>query len=105
MTLTTGLTTGTTGRTTSSVKKELAWQDLANCANLDVNDFFTQDNKKIYDNAPYLIKVCNNCDVKKACLTYALHNNVQGWWGGTSDIQRIKMRRALRIQAREIVAE
>lgn len=88
-----------------SVKEELAWQDLANCQGIDTEQFFTQYKKKIYDNALFLTRVCDNCEVKKACLNYALHNDVQGWWGGTSDMQRIKMRRALKIQAKNILPD
>lgn len=84
---------------------DYVWQDLANCKGLDTQQFFTQDNKKIYDNAPYLVRVCDNCEVKKACLSYALYNNVQGWWGGTSDMQRIRMRKAFKIQAQDVVPD
>lgn len=38
--------------------------------------------------------VCAGCPVKAACLTFALQNGEQGVWGGTTESERVEMRRA-----------
>ena len=68
------------------------WTDQANCAGLDTNDFFVEDGSKRYDNEAILARICKSCVVKTECLNYSLHNNVTGFWGGTTE----KTRRALR---------
>jgi WhiB family redox-sensing transcriptional regulator len=71
----------------------------ANCNGIDVEMFFTQDNK-LYKEPELLKRVCDNCTVKAECLDYALHPAVVGWWGGTSE----KTRRAMRMKL-DIIAE
>lgn len=39
--------------------------------------------------------VCESCPVREACLRYALETNQEaGVWGGTSEEERRKLRRA-----------
>jgi len=38
-------------------------------------------------------KMCNRCPVKKECLEHALYHEKYGYWGGTSENERIEMRR------------
>jgi WhiB family redox-sensing transcriptional regulator len=41
--------------------------------------------------------LCSMCTVRVECLTYALRNNeTYGIWGGTSDVQRRKLRKQKR---------
>jgi WhiB family redox-sensing transcriptional regulator len=63
----------------------------ANCIGIDVEMFFTQENK-LYKEPELLKRVCGNCTVKTECLDYALHHSVIGWWGGTSEKQRRTIR-------------
>jgi WhiB family redox-sensing transcriptional regulator len=37
--------------------------------------------------------VCAGCPVKKDCLRFALNNGEQGVWGGTTESERVEMRR------------
>lgn len=40
-------------------------------------------------------EVCDGCSVRADCLSYALDDeDLVGWWGGTSDRERQRMRRA-----------
>ncbi|RJQ77830.1 WhiB family transcriptional regulator [Pseudonocardiaceae bacterium YIM PH 21723] len=38
-------------------------------------------------------RVCAGCPVRRSCLQYALHHDVQGVWGGTTEDERRQMRR------------
>jgi WhiB family redox-sensing transcriptional regulator len=42
--------------------------------------------------------ICNACPYKQRCLDYALtHRGISGIWGGTTDIERGRLRRSLGI--------
>ena len=71
--------------------EELAWQERALCAQTDPEVFFPNKGGSTLDAR----RVCKRCDVVAECLAYALRTNQQdGIWGGTSPVQRAKMRRA-----------
>lgn len=77
----------------------------ANCIGIDVNMFFTEEDSSIYPEENLLERTCNSCVVKTQCLDYALHHNVQGWWGGTSEAKRRKLRQQLNIIAIPVIIE
>lgn len=81
----------------------MSWQDNANCIGIDTEMFFPVADSGSYSSEDYLRKMCNNCEVKKNCLDFALNNLVQGWWAGTVDSQRAKMRQQLGISGQSIV--
>jgi WhiB family redox-sensing transcriptional regulator len=84
---------------------ELMWTDQANCAGLDTNDFFVEDGSKRYDNEQILARICKGCVVKTECLNYALHNNVTGYWGGTTEKTRRSLRQKYGIIAKGLAFE
>lgn len=51
------------------------------------------------------MKICKSCPCIEDCLTYALHYRVIGIWGGTSGIQRKRLRKKLKISAKEVTLE
>lgn len=71
--------------------------DQANCVGIDVNMFFTEEGSSTFQEESFLKRTCAACLVKSECLDYALRHAVQGWWGGTSEIQRKRLRRQLNI--------
>jgi len=81
------------------------WTDQANCKGLDTNDFFVPDSGKRYENEPILKRICSSCIVKTECLDYALHNNVTGYWGNTTEKTRRTMRQKLGIIAKGLAFE
>lgn len=85
--------------------EELKWMDKANCAGIDVEEFFPEDDRKVYPNKPMLIKTCNNCEVLKECQDYSLRYAVLGWWGNTSEKQRRAKRQQLNITPIQIVSD
>ena len=50
------------------------------------------------DKATLAKRICRQCDVQERCLEYALANNERfGIWGGMSETERKRMRRANRV--------
>jgi hypothetical protein len=71
------------------------WQDKAACKSPDIDPaiFFPErgeDQKEVK-------AICSGCPVKEDCLDYALRNHERnGIWGGTSEKQRVALRRKRR---------
>lgn len=71
--------------------EETAWQELARCAETDPDAFYPEKGGSTREAK----KVCRSCDVRQACLEYALkHDERFGIWGGLSERERRKLRRA-----------
>lgn len=68
----------------------LEWMDAALCRQVDPNLFTPQN----YIESQQAREICNSCPVKIPCLEYALENNEEGIWGGTTHRQRREMRGA-----------
>lgn len=74
-----------------------AWQDRALCAETDPDAFFPEKG----GSARAAKQVCAACEVRAACLEYALEHDEQwGLWGGLS----LNERRALQRQRRRAAA-
>ena len=71
----------------------------ANCIGIDVNMFFTEEGSGTFIEENLLKRTCDACPVKSECLDYALNHAVLGWWGGTSEGQRKRLRQKLNITA------
>lgn len=67
--------------------------EKALCAQVGGDVFFPPDgavNTNLYWHAK---KVCAKCPIQVACLKEAMDNpSLQGVWGGTTDIERMRMR-------------
>lgn len=71
----------------------LAWQVDALCAQTDPEAFFPEKGGSTRDAK----RICASCDVKAQCLDYALQNDERfGIWGGLSERERRRLRRAPR---------
>ena len=70
---------------------ELAWQDRANCMGVDPDLFFPERGASTREAK----EVCRGCVVQMDCLEYALANGEKfGIWGGMSERERRRIRRA-----------
>lgn len=72
----------------------LVWQEDANCVNKDRDMFFPGKNENTV--AAEAKAVCKGCDKKVAwaCLEYAVRDpKTLGIWGGTSERERLKIRK------------
>ena len=69
---------------------ERAWQDQANCLDVDPDLFFPERGASTREAK----EVCKGCIVREDCLEYALANGEKfGIWGGLSERERRKLRR------------
>ena len=70
---------------------ELAWQERALCAQTDPESFFPEKGGSTREAK----RVCTTCEVRTECLEYALaHDERFGIWGGLSERERRRVRRA-----------
>ena len=66
---------------------DVVWRAKGACQGLDAEIFYP-DNE---DHADFAISVCSECEVRIACLDYALENREQqGVWGATTARDRRK---------------
>lgn len=76
-----------------------AFMDLGSCRGMDPDVFFPDRGESL---APAKA-VCAECIVRDECLEYALdHGERFGVWGGTSERERRKLRRARREAAAKV---
>jgi WhiB family redox-sensing transcriptional regulator len=74
-----------------STRREDDWRTFANCAGLDVDDFFP-DNRG-HQVPQQVIAVCANCEVVQQCLDWALRMRItEGLYAGTTPSQRRGMK-------------
>jgi WhiB family redox-sensing transcriptional regulator len=69
----------------------MPWKELANCKGVDPDLFFPEQgtNRIQIDQAK---TVCRGCEVRIECFEYAMKHLEKGVWGGTSEIQRRRIR-------------
>lgn len=69
------------------------WRDLGACRGLDPGVFYPDTDEE----AEMAKSVCAECDVRLACLEYALnHREKQGVWGGATERERRRIIRQRR---------
>ncbi len=68
----------------------LAWQDDALCAEIAGDWWFPEPGGL----AREAKQVCRRCAVRPECLAWALDHDERGVWGGTSEDERRRLRRA-----------
>jgi len=76
----------------------------ASCSGIETEYFFPEV-KSFSEENLIAKKICQSCVVKKDCLEYALHYSVSGIWGGTSNRERIGIRRKLNIIAKPLLRD
>jgi WhiB family redox-sensing transcriptional regulator len=68
------------------------WQERALCRG-ETELFFSEGSPNAINDAK---RFCKKCNVRRICLKYALDNEEVGIWGGTTTMERQKLRRARR---------
>jgi WhiB family redox-sensing transcriptional regulator len=69
---------------------EINWQEQALCAQTDPESFFPEKGGSTREAK----RVCMSCEVRVACLEYALENDERfGIWGGLSERERRRVKR------------
>jgi WhiB family redox-sensing transcriptional regulator len=80
---------------------EPTWQDYANCLGVDPDLFFPERGASTREAK----EVCRGCVVREECLEFALANGEKfGIWGGMSERERRRIRRARAIARRAAAA-
>lgn len=78
----------------------MRFKNPINCDNIPVDVFFPEKGiNQFATKGNYAKRICNNCLAKEECLEYALSHSVMGIWGGTTENERRKLRRKLKILA------
>ena len=73
------------------------WQSRANCLGVDPELFFPERGTSTREAK----EVCRGCVAREDCLEYALDNGEKfGIWGGMSERERRRLRRARAIERR-----
>lgn len=73
------------------------WMDDARCAGTDPRLFFPDKG----DSTREAKRLCGGCVVRAECLLYALpQSDLRGIWGGLSENQRTRLRKANGIEAK-----
>ena len=72
------------------------WRQKSACRNTDPDLFFPVGTTgPALDQIESAKAVCNRCEAQEACLEFALATNQEsGIWGGTSEEERRKLRKA-----------
>ena len=84
--------------TTLYGRQERSWQLQANCMGVDPDLFFPERGASTREAK----EVCRGCVVREDCLEYALANGEKfGIWGGMSERERRRLRRARAMARRE----
>jgi WhiB family transcriptional regulator, redox-sensing transcriptional regulator len=85
----------------SNDRDEQSWQDNANCLGVDPDLFFPERGASTREAK----EVCRGCQVREDCLEYALANGEKfGIWGGLSERERRRIRRARALSGRRVAS-
>ena len=78
-------------------QEDRGWQARANCMGVDPDLFFPERGASTREAK----EVCRGCVVRDDCLEYALENGEKfGIWGGMSERERRRLRRARALERR-----
>jgi WhiB family redox-sensing transcriptional regulator len=82
-------------------RQDRSWQTRANCMGVDPDLFFPERGSSTREAK----EVCRGCVVREDCLDYAIANGEKfGIWGGMSERERRKVRRARVLAVRQAAA-
>ena len=72
------------------------------CREIGVELFFPEEGSSGTDIYSFSRKICAGCVVRNECLEWAVKHEDHGMWGGTSPVERRKIRRARNIILQEV---
>lgn len=58
---------------------------------------YSEKYRKAKSDTALAINICNTCEIKLECLSYALYHEMFGIWGGATERDRQRMRKELNI--------
>ncbi|MDY7099633.1 MAG: WhiB family transcriptional regulator [Actinomycetota bacterium] len=94
----------TSSRNLTLAAQNDGWRDQASCRDTDPDLFFPVGTTgPALEQIAHAKAVCDSCLVKAPCLEFALMTNQDsGVWGGTSEEERRKLRKARQARQRNI---
>jgi len=78
----------------------------ASCRNMDTNTFYYDDDLprgETNEDYKVLKRICADCPMLEECLTWALHHEDHGFWGGTTEYERRTLRKKFGIQYENLI--
>jgi WhiB family redox-sensing transcriptional regulator len=75
------------------------------CREIGIEFFFPEEGGSGTDIYTYSRKICGKCVVKNECLEWAIRHEAYGMWGGTTPMERKKIRRNRNIIIQEILVK
>jgi len=72
------------------------------CREIGVEFFFPEEEGSGTDIYKFSRKICDSCVVKNECLEWAVRHEAHGMWGGTTPMERRKIRRQRNIIIQEV---
>ena len=72
------------------------------CREIGVEFFFPEEEGSGTDIYKFSRMICGNCVVKNECLEWAVRHEAHGMWGGTTPMERRKIRRQRNIIIQEV---
>jgi WhiB family redox-sensing transcriptional regulator len=79
--------------------EDFNWQDLAECKTVDTSLFFPERGASTKEAKA----ICSDCIVREDCLEYALAHEKHGIWGGMSERERRRVRKARTLHAAQYI--
>lgn len=77
------------------------WRERSACRDVDPSEFFAPHGSGLPDGSELARLLCATCPVQDECLEFALANpDTSGFWAGTNDNGRKKLRRLRRQDAK-----
>lgn len=72
--------------------REEQWKLEAACQGADTEAYFREVGEVQRDERRMVKRICASCPVRTECLEYAIKYNMQGWWGGLSQHDRVAIK-------------
>jgi hypothetical protein len=70
----------------------MGWRDQARCKGLPASMFVPSLHTKVRAYPEPARRACAQCSVRQECLDWAVANNEEGYWGGTTSTERDDLR-------------
>lgn len=78
----------------------------ASCKGLDLDIMFMPEGSNgLSPESRAIRRMCNACPCQEPCLEWALRHEPFGWWGGTNERERRRMRQTRRIPFQSLATD
>ena len=71
------------------IERQMPWRARAACVGIDTRLFFVGPDEVPH---PEIVAACERCKVRSECLDWAVQHEKFGWWAGTAERTRRRMR-------------